>query len=137
MYQNLDFWHANMPSGNPARIHLPAQKCHEEATVLLRRHLLQSWNLAKRKQIKSRAPVASLPFPLVQTIEILITRTAMFAALVLQTFLVKKHPCKRSADLRPRQGNLLHFHRAQQNLSILHEIGWISAKKLPFLTRFF
>jgi hypothetical protein len=53
-------------------------------------------------------------------------------AQVLQTFWAKK-PCKKSADLHPRQGNLLHtlehFYRAQQNLSSLHKIGWRSAEK--------
>jgi hypothetical protein len=36
------------------------------------------------------------------------TRTRMFEML-LQTFWAKKTPCKKSADLHPRQGNLLHW----------------------------
>jgi hypothetical protein len=39
----------------------------------------------------------------------------------------QKKPCKKSADIRPRQGNfttLEHFYRSQQNLSSLHKIGW-------------
>jgi hypothetical protein len=44
------------------------------------------------------------------------TRTCMLG-LLLQTFWAKK-PCKKSADLHPRQGNLL-----------LHKIGWRPAEK--------
>jgi hypothetical protein len=40
-----------------------------------------------------------------------------------------KNPCKKSADLHPRQGILLHFYRAQQNLSLLHKIGWRQAEQ--------
>jgi hypothetical protein len=59
------------------------------------------------------------------------TRTSKFA-LVQQTFLAKKNPCKKSADLHPIQGNLLqkeHFYRAQQNLSLQHKVGWRPAEK--------
>jgi hypothetical protein len=44
-----------------------------------------------------------------------------------------KKPCKKSADLHPKQGNLCttqkHFYRAQQNLSLPHKIGCRSAEK--------
>jgi hypothetical protein len=36
------------------------------------------------------------------------SRTSMLAQ-VLQTFWAKKKPCKKAADLHPRQGNLLHW----------------------------
>jgi hypothetical protein len=55
------------------------------------------------------------------------TRTRMFE-LLLQNIL-GKNPCKKSADLHPRQGNLPHWNRAQQNLSSLHKIGWRTSWK--------
>jgi hypothetical protein len=50
--------------------------------------------------------------------------------LLLQTFWAKK-PCKKSADLHPRQGNLLQRNilQAQQNLSLLLKIGWRTTEK--------
>jgi hypothetical protein len=51
-------------------------------------------------------------------------------ALVQQTFFGKK-PCKKSADLHPRQSNLLQwniFTGQQQTLSLQHKIGWRPAK---------
>jgi hypothetical protein len=48
-----------------------------------------------------------------------------------------KNPCKKLADLHPRQGNSLQkepFFSGLQNLSSLHKIGWRSAEKnYPFL----
>jgi hypothetical protein len=58
------------------------------------------------------------------------TRTRMFE-LLLQTLLAK-NPCKKSADVHPRQGNLLHwniFTGLYKNLSSLHKIGWRPAEK--------
>jgi hypothetical protein len=41
-------------------------------------------------------------------IEILVLERVHMFKLLLQTFWAKK-PCKKSADLHPRQGNLLHY----------------------------
>jgi hypothetical protein len=53
-------------------------------------------------------------------------------AQVLQIFFWGRTPCKKWADLHPRQGNLLqrnNFSAGLQNLSSLHKIGWRSAEK--------
>jgi hypothetical protein len=62
-------------------------------------------------------------------------------AVVQQTFLEKK-PGKKSADLHPRQGNLIqsnNFSAVNKNLSSLHKIRRRSAEKNSpiFQTRFF
>jgi hypothetical protein len=63
------------------------------------------------------------------------TRTITLAQ-VMQIFFGERTPCKRLADLHPRQGNLLQreqFFIGLQNLSSLHKIGWRSAEKnIPF-----
>jgi hypothetical protein len=58
------------------------------------------------------------------------TRTHIFE-LLLQTFWAKKNPCKKSADLHPRQGNLLHWNifTGLNETSLLQVIGWRPAEK--------
>jgi hypothetical protein len=48
----------------------------------------------------------------------------------------ERTPCKKLADLHPGQGNVgttkEQFYMAQQNLPLLHKIGWRPAEKSPF-----
>jgi hypothetical protein len=69
----------------------------------------------KNKDLRVFSPVATGTLRLPQqvwhgthTIEILDQRQVHMLAQVLQTFWAKK-PCKKFADLHPRQGNLLHL----------------------------
>jgi hypothetical protein len=81
----------------------PRGKLHPWGQTML---LKTSLCLVLRRQMIPSRPVCS------NVIEILHrSRTSMFAQ-VLQTFWAKK-PCKKSADLYPRRGNLLHWNIVQ------------------------
>jgi hypothetical protein len=59
------------------------------------------------------------------------------SALVQKTFLAEKNLCKKSADLHPRQGNLLQRNSftglTKTSLYVQHKIGWRPAEKsCPF-----
>jgi hypothetical protein len=73
------------------------------------------------------------------TIKVLVLERVF--SLVQQTFLAKK-TCKKSADLRPRQGNLLarNIFTGSNNTSLYlqHKIGWRSGEKnRPFFSTCF
>jgi hypothetical protein len=63
------------------------------------------------------------------------SRICTYVGTGLANILGERTPCKKLADLHPRQGNLLQRNNFSvvyvQNLSSLHKIGWRPAEKFP------